>query len=846
GFARFNTIITSLKALDEGFSSKNYVRKFLRALHPKWRAKFTTIEESKDLSSLALDELIDNLKVHKIVMEKDSKIYRGKKERVKYIALKAKKEYSDDETLTSGSDDEEYARAVRNYKKFFRRKDVVIQIISLAIIQTHLATKIKRPSLEVLGAIVKMTSKTKLYHPVFSDTIMSDSEDSLVTYTEVSSPFEDLPHILSPPLPISPPPLHASPTYSLGYRAAMMRLRAELPSTSYPLPSSKLPLGTPPLLPIPLPTSSLPLLLLSTSCRADVPDVTLPPRKRLYIALGLRFKVGESSSAPIARPTGGFKADYGFVGTLDDEIRRDPEREVGYRITDTWDEMVEDMHGTPTATDVAELSQRMTDFVTTVRQDTDEIYERLDDTQDDRLLMSGQLNSLRRDRRSHARTARLMESEARLSHEAWAQSMDASDTTRAKRVLYFLVIEENDTKKGYQVNTSHNNNHYTTPVTNAQLKALIDQGIANVLAVRDADRSRNGEDNHDSGTGVRRQAFPARECTYEDFMKCKPLYFKAPLLNDRLKTREIVRTPQRTIRTNNKTRSRTLEGITLQGLVIRNLTEVLSHYDLNATITMMVSVLQNATSATGLAIWPVTVGILECPKLKNNNRSNQGGNDNVPAKVYAVGHAGTNSYSNVITGSRVYSKINLRLGYHQLRVHEEDIPKTAFRTRYGHYEFQVMSFGFDECTREHDEHLKLILELLKKEELYAKFSKCEFWIPKGLGTTLMQREKVIAYASRQLKIHEKNYMTHDLELVSIVFSLKIWRHYLYGTKCTVFTNHKSLQHILDQKELNMRQHRWLELLSDYDCEIRYHPGIANIVADALSHKNGISHYGFEP
>nr|GEY98193.1 putative reverse transcriptase domain-containing protein [Tanacetum cinerariifolium] len=100
----------------------------------------------------------------------------------------------------------------------------------------------------------------------------------------------------------------------------------------------------------------------------------------------------------------------------------------------------------------------------------------------------------------------------------------------------------------------------------------------------------------------------------------------------------------------------------------------------------------------------------------------------------------------------------------------------------------------------------------------------------------MQREKVISYASRQLNIHEKNYTTHDLELRAVVFALKIWRHYLYGTKCTVFTDHKSLQHILDQKELNMRQCRWLELLSDYDCEIRYHPGKANVVADSLSRK----------
>ncbi|GJU63788.1 putative nucleotidyltransferase, ribonuclease H, partial [Tanacetum coccineum] len=292
-----------------------------------------------------------------------------------------------------------------------------------------------------------------------------------------------------------------------------------------------------------------------------------------------------------------------------------------------------------------------------------------------------------------------------------------------------------------------------------------------------------------------------------------------------------------------------------------------------------------------------------------------------------------------LQGSSVYSKIDLRSGYHQLRVRDEDIPKTAFRTRYGHYEFQTKE--------EHDVHLRLILELLKKEELYAKFSKCDFWLSKvqflghvidsegihvdpakiesikdwespktpteirqflglagyyrrfiegfskiskpmtkltqksvkfnwgekeetafqtlkqklcsapilalpegsenfvvycdashkGLGAVLMQKEKVIAYASRQLKIHEKNYTTHDLELGAVVFALKMWRHYLYGTKCVVYTDHKSLQHILDQKELNMRQRRWLELLSDYDCELRYHPGKANVVADALSRKS---------
>ncbi|GKB44737.1 putative reverse transcriptase domain-containing protein, partial [Tanacetum coccineum] len=109
----------------------------------------------------------------------------------------------------------------------------------------------------------------------------------------------------------------------------------------------------------------------------------------------------------------------------------------------------------------------------------------------------------------------------------------------------------------------------------------------------------------------------------------------------------------------------------------------------------------------------------------------------------------------------------------------------------------------------------------------------------GLGSVLMQRGKVIAYASRQLKIYEKNYTTHDLEVGAVMFALKIWRHYLYGKKSVIYTDHKSLQHIFSQKELNMRQRRWIELFSDYDCEIRYHPCKANVVADALSRKERV-------
>ncbi|WVZ66968.1 hypothetical protein U9M48_016118 [Paspalum notatum var. saurae] len=332
-----------------------------------------------------------------------------------------------------------------------------------------------------------------------------------------------------------------------------------------------------------------------------------------------------------------------------------------------------------------------------------------------------------------------------------------------------------------------------------------------------------------------------------------------------------------------------------------------------------------------------------------------------------------------LRGACVFSKIDLRSGYHQLRIRPSDIPKTAFTTHYGLYEYTVMSFGltnapaffmymmnsvFMDCLDkfvvvfiddilvyskdkgEHADHLRHVLQKLRDNQLYAKFSKCEFWIDEvpflghviskggvavdprkvqdvlnwkvpttateirsflglagyyrrfiegfskiakpmttllgknvkfewtkgcqaafeklkkrlttapvltfpdlhktfsvycdasrlGLGCVLMQEGKVIAYVSRQLKDSEKNYPTHDLELAAVVHALKIWRHYLFGQKCYIYTDHKSLKYIFTQSELNMRQRRWLELVSDYDLEIHYHPGKANVVADALSRK----------
>ncbi|GJZ84857.1 hypothetical protein Tco_0650196 [Tanacetum coccineum] len=153
-FARFNTIITSLKALNEGYSSKNYVRKFCRALHPKWREKVTKIKESKDLTSLSLNELIKNLKVHEMIIKKDSEIVKAKGER-KSIPLKAKKESSDEESSTSESEDEEYAMTVRDFKKFFKIRDAETQIILLDNVQNHRKTRTKEHLSEVLGAIAR-------------------------------------------------------------------------------------------------------------------------------------------------------------------------------------------------------------------------------------------------------------------------------------------------------------------------------------------------------------------------------------------------------------------------------------------------------------------------------------------------------------------------------------------------------------------------------------------------------------------------------------------------------------------------------------------------------------------
>nr|GEY77086.1 reverse transcriptase domain-containing protein [Tanacetum cinerariifolium] len=344
------------------------------------------------------------------------------------------------------------------------------------------------------------------------------------------------------------------------------------------------PLGTLPLLPIPLPTSSPPLLLPSTSHRVDVPEVTLPPQKRLCIGLGLRFEVCESSSASTSRRTRGFREDYGFVGTLDDEIRRD--------LRD--------------------------------RQDTDEIYGRLDDAQDDRLLMSGQLNMLRRDRRAHARTMRLMKSEARL-------------LVRHGCSLWMLAIQP-VLRKWHQKGSpdQHQPQQQPPPLPLVdKIERYID-GLPDMI--------------HES-------VMASKPKTMQDVIE-----FTIELMDKKINTfakgqAKNKRRFEDTSRTNNKIRIRTLAGLTLQGLCAPKCHKCnrVGHLarDSRSAVNANIANNQRGTRAgqkpTCFECGEQGHFKKESPKLKNNNCGNQGRNRNALAKVYAVGHAGTNPDLNIVT-----------------------------------------------------------------------------------------------------------------------------------------------------------------------------------------------------
>ncbi|GJW08929.1 putative reverse transcriptase domain-containing protein [Tanacetum coccineum] len=897
---------------------------------------------------------------------------------------------------------------------------------------------------------------------------------------------------------IPPPPVHRM--------TARIFIRAE-PSISLP-PREEIP--SPPLLPIPSPISSPPVLLPSTDHRADRPAFCLPPRKRLCSTQGPRYEVGESSSAISARTTRGRRADYGFVGTIDTEIRRQRAEEGDRACCSSG------------AWHVGYLC-------------CDRGYTRH--------AVISQLQAV--DCRSHTVTLEMLQADH--MRQAKIAALQTFDHTRQEQLVQTLTLKmapKRKTRSTLETTTT------TTSVTNAQLQAMIDQGVTAEQAARDV--TRNGDDNHALGTDQVFHLYSSRrsENEYElkkycprNEMKEAQGCFIFSVMEFESESTDVTGQAENKRKFNDTSKNNQNHPIITKGpntgrglhYVIGDKNTIME--DLNLMSQKPLQVLSRVVHQRemGYVQGPTCFecGVrghfkTDCPKLKNNNnnRGNQVRNANAPAKVYAVGHAGTNPDSNVVTGtfllnnryasilfdtgadrsfvstafssqiditpstldhyydveladgriiglntilrgctlnllnhpfninlmpielgsfdaiigmdwlaryqaiivcaekivripwgnetlivhgdgsnrgnetrlniisctktqkyllkgcpiflahvttkkggrhveekhrdvpivqifrcfirpssspwgapvlfvkkkdgsfrmcidyrelnkltvknryplpriddlfdqlqgSSVYSKIDLRSGYHQLRVQEEDIPKTTFRTRYGHYEFQVMPFGltnapavFIDLMNQFPGHMidskgihvdpakiesikdwaspkspteirqflglagyyrrfiegfskitKLMTKLTQKKVKFEWSDKQEtafqlikqklcsapiLALPegsrdfiaycdaskKGLGAVLMQRDKVIAYASRQLKIHEKNYMTHDLEL-------------------------GSLQHILDQKELNMRQRRWLELLSNYDCDIRYHPGKANVVADALSRK----------
>ncbi|GKC04991.1 putative reverse transcriptase domain-containing protein, partial [Tanacetum coccineum] len=870
-------------------------------------------------------------------------------------------------------------------------------------------------------------------------------------------PFPPLPPILSP-LPVSPP-LHVS----------------SLPPTS-PIRLLDAPsLRTPLFLHIPLPTSSPPLHLLSTDHRADTLEVTLPPRKRLGIALGLRYEVEESSSAPTARPPEDFKADYGFVATMDREIIQDLKRDLG---------------------------QRMTEFTIRVRQDTDDIYTRLDDEQTERQLMVGGstagsdyrvIGSGPQETRGDYRDAGSGPQETGTLHWGTKTAKEALDLDDRK------MAPKRATRSNTALETTS-----TTSVTNAQLQAMIDQGVTAALAARDANRSTNGDDSHNSGTGVRRTERAAREFENQvKFATCTLHSVALTWWNTHVKTvghdaaygmpwKTLMKMMTDKYCPQNEIKKLEMEiwdlkvkesdkikkyvgGLPdmIHGSVVASKPKTMQDAVEIATELMDKKIYtfaerqteskikQDAEHRHGLCCrdWSTATannannqrgtgsgqkptcyecGVQghfkrECPKLKNNNnRGNQVGGGNAPAKVYVVGYAGTNPDSNVVTGTfllnnryasilfdtganmsfvstafssqiditpialdhyydikladgriiglniilggctlnilnhpfnidlmpielgsfcaiigmdwlvkyqaiimcakkivlflanvttketedksekkrlkdvpivqdfpdvfpkdlsarapyrlapsemkelldqlkelsnkgfirpssspwgalvlfvkkkdgSVYSKIDLRSGYHQLRVREEDIPKTAFKTRYGHYEFQVMPFGLtavfmDLMNQPRLNPLKIghllshqaspkspteIRQFLGLAGYYRRFIKGFSKISKPM-TKLTQKKVMFVWGDKQ----EAAFQLLKQKLCSAPISALP-----EGSLSDLET--LSRREGSEDKELNMIQRRWLELLSDYDCEIRYHPGKANVVADALSRK----------
>nr|GEX82926.1 putative reverse transcriptase domain-containing protein [Tanacetum cinerariifolium] len=742
----------------------------------------------------------------------------------------------------------------------------------------------------------------------------------------LSSP---LPRIPSPPLPLlALPP--TDPTYEeapLGYRAARLRWRAE---------------------------------------REEILKVDLPLQKRLCTA----------HTAAAARLREPVKDDlYRFVDTVEQGEGSTPAAmEVGYGITNTWDDLVGAIQETA-PTIVEGVNQRVTEISTTFDRETSIIYAMIKEKQDDQALQRARVNMLFRDRRFHAHIARLIEGEARAFCTAWTQSMDASDAARSETTVGTQQKEIRKLRAAHsklqaqfiRVLTALKSCQTQLTAARGRIQILeAARGVAKALEARDADRNTNSDDNHVSGTEMKKK-MTGKYCPRGEMKK-----LESELWNLRVKSNDVVSYSQRfqelallcvrmfleeaerqaknkrkvddTSKSNQSQQQQQNKRKNTSRAYTAGSGEKKPYEGGTANVNTANNQRGNGTGQKPTCYECGSQGHFkkDCPKFKNNNHGTQGGNaplqqssqiaitpttldhyydvqlangritgfrgctlnflnhpfniDLMPVELgsfdaiivfpedllglpltrqmefqidlipgatpvarapYRLASSKMKELSeqlqelfdkgfirpssspwgapvllikkkdgsfrmcidyrelNKLTvknrypltriddlfdqlqGSSVYSKIDLRSGYHQLRVREQDDKK------------------------EHEEHLMAILEWLKKEELYAKFLICKFWIPKV---------QFFGYVIDSQGIHVDP---------TKIESIKDWVSPKTPTEIHQFLDHKSFQHILDQKELNMRQRHWLELLSDYDCEIRYHPGKANMVADALIRKEQI-------
>nr|GEV25078.1 putative reverse transcriptase domain-containing protein [Tanacetum cinerariifolium] len=800
---------------------------------------------------------------------------------------------------------------------------------------------------------------------------------------------------------------------------------------------------TEPLPQIPSPPLPIPSPPPDSPTHIEISESCLPLRKRLRFATPTPSQeVGESSAADAARqneptiarddPYYLVKEEiYGFFDRVDVAHRRSMSKELGYGITDTWDELVGASEEIAPTT-LQGVNQRVTDLSTSVEQKTTIMYGMMEEAQDDRSQLRGRVNLLYRDRPVHHHLAVMVEREARMAREAWGLSMDARENAHSNvmslrttlMVQHALILDLQETNRRRQgaIKELLAANHKRQVQLTKALRLL--NGLQTQMIkfqkhhgpTKARDENRNGDDSHTSGTS-RPVVMATKPKTMQDAIK-----FATELMNKKINTwverhADNKRKSDDTNRNNHQQPNKRQN--TRRAYAAGNGDQRAYRGPRPPRNPPIVNTGANQRGNVGFKCGAQGHFKRECPKLKNNNnQGNQVGNAKTQAKVYAVGKAGANPDNNVVTDHdynveltdgrivglntiiRVEFRIDLipgaapvarapyRLAPSEMKelaeqlqeltdkgfirpssspwgvpvlfvkkkdesfwmcIDYRELNKLTMKNRYplpriddlfNHLQGLSIYSKIDlrSSKKEHEGHLRQILNLLKKEELYTKFSKCEFWISmvqflghvidcrgihvnpakiesikdwaslktpteirqllglagyyrrfikgfskivksmtkltqkdvkfdcddkqeaafqqikqklcsapilalpegsedfviycdapiQGLGVVLMQRDKVIAYASRQLKVHEKNYTTHDLELGAVVFALKIWRHYLYETKCTMFTDHKSLHHILDQKELNMRQRRWKERVP-----LRVRALVMTIVLDLL-------------